>query len=155
MKCLGDLPQAKIPGKDIVLCRRHIAAPIEERLPLGERKGHGTLPGWSASFSSSLALRIDSRNDNPPTQPISRAAIGTIRSALRFTPQLDILLDIAGGRLWATHLRNARSRIIGSVSTSGGWPGSRFWGSTAIVTSSDRSHDAWRRRGQTPRDFGL
>src|SRR6266700_6843284 len=95
MKSLGDLPQVKIPSKEIVPCRRHIAAPSEGRLPLGERKGHGTLPGWGASFSSCLARRVDSRNGNPLTQPISRAAIGSIRSALRFMSELDLRLDIS------------------------------------------------------------
>src|SRR5438105_9162370 len=155
MKSLGDFPQVKIPGKEIVLWRRHIVAPVEGRLPLGERKGHGTLPSWSASFSSLLTLRIDSRNGRQsPTQPVSRAAIGGVRSALRLVSGPDILPGITGGRQWATHLRNEQSRITGSVSTSGGWPGSRFWGSTATATSSGRSLDAWRRTGRTPRDFG-
>src|SRR6266700_1001254 len=82
MKSLGDLPQVKIPSKEIVPCRRHIAAPSEGRLPLGERKGHGTLPGWGASFSSCLARRVDSRNGNPLTQPISRAAKHPVGSAV-------------------------------------------------------------------------
>src|SRR5437868_12655694 len=90
MKSLGDFPQVKIPGKEIVPCRRHIAAPVEGQLPLGERKGHGTLPGWSARFSSSLALRIDSRNGYPLAQPVSHAAIGSVRSASRFMSELDL-----------------------------------------------------------------
>src|SRR3977135_369173 len=67
MKSLGDFPQLKIPGKEIGLCRRHIAVPSEGQLLLGERKSHGTFPSWTASLSSLLMLRIDSRNGNTPT----------------------------------------------------------------------------------------
>jgi predicted nucleotidyltransferase len=46
---------------------------------------------------------------------------------------LDILLDIQRIPPWAIHRKNERSTTTGSVSTSVGWPGSRFSGSTPTV----------------------
>jgi hypothetical protein len=40
VKSPGDFTQAKIPGKNIVPREGHIVLPSEERLLLGERKGH-------------------------------------------------------------------------------------------------------------------